>query len=102
MLAHNTPSKPRPTPPAKMRRSLPAQPPPPYAPRVDMILDSPIAVTAQLVGSRSPTGLRSGESLAPAVEEWMTEKSREELSNLLVAAGDIIKSRESGERHRCA
>jgi hypothetical protein len=99
MLSHNTPSKPRPIPPAKLRRarapSLPIQPPPPYAP-ADTILNSPITMTAQLVGSRSPDAMQGGQNLSAAVEDWMTEKSREELSNLLVAAGDLIKSRETG------
>ena len=30
------------------------------------------------------------------MEEWIKEKSREELSGLLVAAEDIIKTRETG------
>lgn len=63
---------------------------------MDMILDSPIPVTAQLV-DRSPAESQGEQSLPAAVEEWMNEKSREELSNLLFAAGDIIKSRETGE-----
>ncbi|KAI0682908.1 hypothetical protein BC835DRAFT_1397836 [Cytidiella melzeri] len=97
MLPHSTPSKSRPMPPAKMRRSLAIQPPPPYTPSGprDMILNSPVGVTTQLVDSRSPGALRHGHPLSAAVEDWMTEKSREELSNLLVAAGDLIKSRET-------
>ena len=61
-----------------------------------MILNSPVSVTAHLIGSRSPEVVKGESNIPPAVEEWMNEKSREELSNLLVAAGDIIKSRESG------
>ncbi|PSS35466.1 hypothetical protein PHLCEN_2v1621 [Hermanssonia centrifuga] len=88
-----------------MRRapSLPLHPPPPYAPRMDMILDSPISVTAQLVSSRSTTPA-DGDAAASedvdadfAMEEWRNEKSREELSDLLVVAGDIIKSRGTGQ-----
>ncbi|THG97617.1 hypothetical protein EW026_g4412 [Hermanssonia centrifuga] len=67
---------------------------------MDTILDSPISVTAQLVSSRSTTPA-DGDSAAAsayvdadfAMEEWRNEKSREELSDLLVVAGDIIKSR---------
>ncbi|KAI0347114.1 hypothetical protein BDW22DRAFT_1351472 [Trametopsis cervina] len=77
--------------------SLPIQPPPPYAPPgpMDMILNSPISVTTQLVSARSPDTGKGMQPLSPAMEEWMHEKSREELSNLLVAAGDMIKSRET-------
>ncbi|KAI0092036.1 hypothetical protein BDY19DRAFT_928059 [Irpex rosettiformis] len=101
MLSHSTPSKSRPIPPARMRRartpSLPIHPPPPYAPpgSTDMILNSPVSVTSQLISTRSPDVVRSESSITSAVEEWMNEKSRVELSNLLVAAGDIIKSRET-------
>lgn len=70
---------------------------------MDTILDSPISVTAQLVSSRSTTPA-DGDSAAAsayvdadfAMEEWRNEKSREELSDLLVVAGDIIKSRGTG------
>lgn len=64
-----------------------------------MILNSPIGVTAQLVGSRSPGAMKDGQNLSAVVEDWMTERSREELSNLLVAAGDLIKSKETGMYH---
>ena len=61
-----------------------------------MILNSPVSVTAQLISARSPEAVRGESNIPPTVDEWMNEKSREELSNLLVAAGDIIKSRETG------
>ena len=61
-----------------------------------MILNSPVSVTAHLIGQRSPDAVKGESNVPPAVEDWMSEKSREELSNLLVAAGDIIKSRETG------
>ena len=57
-----------------------------------MILDSPIAVTTQLIKS-SPGEAALG---TPDMEDWMNERSREELSDLLVAAEGIIKTRESG------
>lgn len=61
-------------------------PPPPYSTN-DFILGSPVAITTQLLGS--PVN-------SPAAEDWMVEKSREELSELLFKADGIIKSRESG------
>ncbi|CAL1701008.1 unnamed protein product [Somion occarium] len=93
MLSNNTLATPRPRPPAKVRRSpsLNFPPPPPYAPRMDMLLDSPITVTAQLVNS--PETEAPGST--PNIEEWMNEKSRGELSDLLLKAGGLIKSRET-------
>lgn len=110
MLAANVPETPRPRPPAKVRRTslLKNEPSPPPAyynssafafplqgrPRLDTLLGSPITATFQRVGwdaDRDP--------LSPATEdlEWMNEKSREELSDLLVKADDIIKERENGK-----
>lgn len=37
-----------------------------------------------------------GDKLQPPLEDWMNEKSREELSDLLFAAGSMIKERETG------
>ena len=54
--------------------------------------------TFQRVGWDKP-GDRDGPTLSPAAEEdvdWMNEKSREELSELLVKADDLIKEREHG------
>lgn len=96
MLSNNPVATPRPRPPAKVRRtpSLNLPPPPPYAPRMDMILGSPITVTKQLMGAGSPpTGI---PKMTPEVDEWMNEKSREELSDLLLKADGLIKSRETG------
>ncbi|KAI0082488.1 hypothetical protein K474DRAFT_1694340, partial [Panus rudis PR-1116 ss-1] len=95
MLSNNTPATPRPRPPAKVRRtpSLNFPPPPPYAPRLDMILDSPIPVTAQLVARGSPPPV--GPKSTPEADDWMDEQSREELSDLLVRADGILKSRET-------
>ena len=36
------------------------------------------------------------DRLQPALDEWINEKSREELSDLLLAAGGMIKDRETG------
>lgn len=62
---------------------------------MDMILDSPIAVTEQLIKSSSGEGVLSTQG----VEMWMNEQSRDELSDLLVAAEGLIKTRESGASH---
>ena len=95
----------RPLPPAKARRSTSttftalhrdSAPPPPYAPPLEeMILDSHVTVTTDLMaasGSTEGIGLPN----TPGIEDWMNEKSREELSGLLLKADGIIKSRESG------
>ena len=93
-------STPRPRPPAKARKSSSLHfssmvPPPPYAPPLsEMLLDSPIPVTAQLISSLSPDG--TGAHGGGPMEEWMEEKSREELSGLLLKADGIIKTRETG------
>ncbi|KAG6861835.1 hypothetical protein C0995_011132 [Termitomyces sp. Mi166 len=108
MLAASVNETPRPRPPAKIRRSsvlaqAASSPPPSYAaaftltpdgkPRVDnSLLGSPMAATFQRVGW-------DGErQLSPTTEEdleWMNEKSREELSELLVKADGLIKEREN-------
>ncbi|TBU43358.1 hypothetical protein BD309DRAFT_864512 [Dichomitus squalens] len=69
---------------------------PPHAPPLEeMILDSPVTVTTHLMNAAA----KSADSIGPpgtlGVEDWMNEKSREELSELLLKAGGIIKSRES-------
>ncbi|KAI0332380.1 hypothetical protein GY45DRAFT_1320871 [Cubamyces sp. BRFM 1775] len=69
-------------------------PPPPYAPPLsEVLLDSPIPVTAQLISTLSPDGT-GAHGMGP-MEEWMEEKSREELSGLLLKADGIIKTRET-------
>ncbi|KAL1944160.1 hypothetical protein VTO73DRAFT_3345 [Trametes versicolor] len=79
---------PRPLPPAKTRKSSALHystlaPPPPYAPSLsELSLDSP-----------SPNGALP-DATAP-IDEWMDEKSREELSGLLLKADGIIKTRET-------
>lgn len=96
MLSSNVQATPRPRPPAKVRRSpsLNFPPPPPYAPRSDVLLNSPIAVTAQLLGTVASEDIAN--SLPQVVEEWMNEKSKEELSDLLLKADGLIKERETG------
>ncbi|KAG6830502.1 hypothetical protein H0H92_000343 [Tricholoma furcatifolium] len=100
MLAVN--ETPRPRPPAKIRRSsaaLASTPPPSYAAAFTLtpdgkphILGSPIIATLQRVGWESE------RQMSPTKEEdrdWMNEKSREELTDLLVKADDLIKERET-------
>ncbi|KAG6850917.1 hypothetical protein H0H93_006743 [Arthromyces matolae] len=111
MLAASVNETPRPRPPAKIRRSsalAPApSPPPSYAAaftltpdgksRVDSLLGSPMAATYHLqqVGwdnqSQVPNELEEDQDLL-----WVNERSREELSELLVKADDLIKERENG------
>ena len=93
----------RPLPPAKARKSTSLNfgyaPPPPYSPsgaHDDVLLDSPIPVTAQLLNAASSNTDGIGLPGTPVVEDWMNERSREELSDLLLKADGIIKSRESG------
>ncbi|KAI0772089.1 hypothetical protein BD413DRAFT_548263 [Trametes elegans] len=101
MLSTNALATPRPPPPAKTRKSSALHysklaPPPPYAPPLsETLLDSPIPITAQLVNAAtlSPDGT-GGDDAAP-MDEWMNEKSREELSGLLLKADGLIKTRET-------
>lgn len=95
MLSNNVLATPRPRPPAKVRRSpsLNFPPPPPYAPRLEVLLDSPIGVTTQLLGSAVS---EEPDALSQGAEEWMNEKSKEELSGLLLKADGLIKERETG------
>lgn len=104
MLAANINETPRPRPPAKIRRSSALQaastPPPSYAaaltpegkPRLDTLLGSPMAATFMRVAwdadHQTPTPMED--------IEWMNERSREELTDLLVKADDLIKERENG------
>lgn len=111
LLAANVSETPRPRPPAKVRRSTllkaaTSTPPPAYAPapaftfspenkpRLDTLLGSPMAATFKRLGWSE-----TDSQLPPSPEEdkgWMDEKSREELSELLIKAEDLIKERESG------
>lgn len=103
----------RPRPPAQLRRSTKANasPPPPYAsafvfpshsrshqPTVDTLLGSPVSATyrrlERLVSSPSPHIPASPDT---DNVDWLNERSREELSGLLLKADGVIKQRESGE-----
>ncbi|KAH9853645.1 hypothetical protein C2E23DRAFT_884798 [Lenzites betulinus] len=92
MLSTNPVATPRPLPPAKTRKSSAPHysqhaPPPPYAPPLSgVLLNSPSPVPT------TPPG-QSGNS--SSLNEWTGEKSREELSDLLLKADGIIKTRET-------
>ncbi|GLB34102.1 hypothetical protein LshimejAT787_0109860 [Lyophyllum shimeji] len=106
MLAGGVNETPRPRPPAKIRRSSAlhaASPPPSYAaaltpegkPRLNVtLLGSPMSATFQRVAWGSAAAERR-MSPPPEDLEWMNERSREELSELLVKADDLIRARES-------
>ncbi|CCL99404.1 uncharacterized protein FIBRA_01422 [Fibroporia radiculosa] len=90
---------PRPRPPAKARRipsmQVPRFPPPPYALSLDQIvLDATSSASTNQDGSTAPDDFPLSSPTREA-DEWMNEKSREELSGLLLKADEIIKSRES-------
>ncbi|KAI0824770.1 hypothetical protein BC628DRAFT_1377640 [Trametes gibbosa] len=95
MLPTNSVATPRPMPPAKTRKSSALHysqhaPPPPYAPPFpEVLLNSPNSVTAQLANAAT---LHDSTEFP---DEWIDEKSREELSNLLLKADGIIKTRET-------
>ncbi|TFY81174.1 hypothetical protein EWM64_g2838 [Hericium alpestre] len=101
---------PRPRPPAKTRQTsgqFKFSPPPPYAlpfpinteglpseASFDMILGSPISATAHLVRSLTGESPTRGSDQASLTESWINERSREELSELLVKADSVIRVRE--------
>ena len=60
---------------------------------MDMVDGPPDSMSDQLVGPPAEDGNTLN---TPTMETWIKEKSREELSDLLVAAEGIIKTRESG------
>lgn len=94
-----TPSRPKP--PAKVRRSLlkgSTTPPPAYAstfpfPSSADEIDG-MAKTSTKVGNWDPAGEGNGELDDDL--SWLNEKSRDELTDLLVKADVLIKERESG------
>jgi hypothetical protein len=107
MLSNETVTTPRPRPPAKNRRTsatkafAQASPPPPYASsfpereRKPSYLGSPLPATLQSLRLGSdPSSSGADEENADA--SWLSEKSREELAELLVKADDLIKERETG------
>ncbi|PPQ67580.1 hypothetical protein CVT25_012074 [Psilocybe cyanescens] len=100
---------PRPLPPAKMRRAsallkASSTPPPAYGPPFVLggrggkrgdILGSPMTSTFQMVGWDADPNDRQLPSPPPENDDWMNEKSREELQELLMKADVIIKEREN-------
>lgn len=78
-----------------------ASPPPAYAsalgePTANNELVVPDDFPETLLGSPVPTSFRFAPLEPRNGQEWIDEKSREELAELLVKAEDIIKERENG------
>jgi hypothetical protein len=101
MLANSGPSTPRPKPPAKARRASTRQkssPPPPYVlkpddqqrPMLETLLGSPVMATSQILDFFGKEGSEQ------SAEDWLHERSRDELRELLVRAEQTIKEREDG------
>ncbi|KAF8806214.1 hypothetical protein BYT27DRAFT_7339396 [Phlegmacium glaucopus] len=98
---------PRPLPPAKARRAtmlkLSSTPPPAYnspftfpsrrQSRQDLF-GSPIEATFRMMGWDNDSAQASSSPSLKEELDWMKEKSREELEELLVTADDLIKERE--------
>jgi hypothetical protein len=96
MLGIERPTTPRPIAPARARRKpptpskLPSAPPPPYeAPRASL-LGSPLPATAQLIEFFA-------EPPAQPREDWVEQKARTDLRDLLVRADATIRERENGQ-----
>lgn len=105
MLANEGSSVSRPRPPAQMRRShsmfnQKGSPPPPYAssfvfpsqrkPSRSSLLGSPVSATFRRMEREAGKVVAEEDNT-----DWLNEKSREELSGLLLKADDIIKKRET-------
>ena len=107
MLSSNITATPRPRPPAQTRRqpsisfkTAASSPPPPYGaslafpshsahkPPVDTLLGSPIS---NVIGWDAP-----GPTSDTTNSDAMNERSRDELSELLMKADGLIKERENG------
>ncbi|KAF9821234.1 hypothetical protein IEO21_00842 [Rhodonia placenta] len=93
MMSDENSTTPRPRPPAKARRAsslqFPSFPPPPYAPSLDQVVPD-VAGAGPSFPDDMPLPLSTHDA-----EAWVNEKSREELSHLLLKADELIKSRES-------
>ncbi len=115
MLSTDTPVS-RPRPPAQMRRSnnvaakTNSSPPPPYASAfafpsqtkshkspMGTLLGSPVSATYQRIEREASSPRQSLTSLDTDNMDWLNERSREELSSLLIRADGVIKQRESGK-----
>lgn len=94
---NQTSVSPRPQPPAKAKRSysnLKSTPPPPYA-----ATGSRNPSLASSIPSRAVDWddvRRSTPFTSPTAEEWLSEHSRDDLSELLSKADGLIKQRENG------
>lgn len=109
---------PRPIPPGRARRRLTSTPglvnkppllvpPPPYAetakPLLGSLLGSPVIMTTQIMEYFSARAQGSPTGLGPLKpEEWVNERSREELRDLLTKAEQTIKERGEGASSKYA
>lgn len=84
--------------------ALGASPPPPYAAGIlsengkvpfPNYLGSPLPATLQMVGLHSEPTSPAQEDTSIENHDWLNERSREELAELLLKADDLIKERES-------
>jgi len=105
-------STPRPRPPAARRSisALKSSPPPSYASSFlnsegrsrasDTLLGSPVRATIEMMGWDERAVAAMADPGSPALNpddfDWLNERSKGELSDLLVKADNIIKRRETG------
>ena len=104
MLSNDIPATPRARPPAQTRRSVPMQvkqsPPPPYVAASALRLRNKLeTLAASPIGTPVRDSALIPSQLSFSVEEmsWMKERSREELTDLLTKAENIIRERENRE-----
>ncbi|KAJ7228259.1 hypothetical protein GGX14DRAFT_611979 [Mycena pura] len=109
MLSNTITARPRPA--AQLRRSTStlaqgASPPPPYASSLAFnrkpgvvpfpnYLGSPLPATLQMVGLGNSQPASPHETEQDSNNDWLNEKSREELTELLLKADGLIKERET-------
>ena len=103
MLSNDIPATPRARPPAQARRSVSMQvkqsPPPPYVASALRLRTTLETLAASPIGTPVRESALNPSQLSFSVEEmsWMKERSREELTDLLTKAENIIKERENRE-----
>ncbi|KAF4575258.1 hypothetical protein EYR36_006616 [Pleurotus pulmonarius] len=105
MMSNDVPATPRPRPPGNVRRSMSMKlqtPPPPYA--SSFVSPTSKQENSGLIDQLNTDGVHRsalGSTLSPirqdeGEEEWLNEKSREELTELFLKADGLIKERENG------
>ncbi|KAF4601312.1 hypothetical protein EYR38_005964 [Pleurotus pulmonarius] len=104
MMSNDVPATPRPRPPGNVRRSMSMKlqtPPPPYA--SSFVSPTSKQENSGLIDQLNTDGVHRsalGSTLSPirqdeGEEEWLNEKSREELTELFLKADGLIKEREN-------